>query len=289
MDYKKNKLIYSKTIWKNIVKISQSTKHWSSIKKVFKDFDPDLVITDFEPLTALLAQTQKKPLISVDNQHQLTRTKIKLPIKYKKDLIADKLVIKLMIRKANYYLITSFFKTPITHKNTFLFAPIIREEILDLKAKEEDYFLVYQGADFSNILPTLKNLKEKFIIFGPNKEGQEDNLTFIKYSLDEWLKYLANARAVIGTAGLSLISECIYLEKPYLALPIKNQIEQTINAEYLEKAELGMKAEKFTEKTFTIFLSKLDFYRKNLKLVEKCGNKDLNNKLEEIIKSLEKK
>jgi uncharacterized protein (TIGR00661 family) len=286
LSYRKNKLIYWKTIYENVKKFSHQTRYWKKVSAEFSDFNPDLVITDFEPLTALLAKTKKKPLISIDNQHQLTNTEIELPLKYKKDFLADQLVVKLLVWGAKYYLITSFFKTKINKKNTFIFAPIIREEILNLKTEEKNYILVYQGADFSNILPTLKKIKHKFLIVGPDRQGKDGNVTFVKYSFDEWLKLLAGAKAVIGTAGLSLISECIYLEKPYLALPIKNQVEQTINALYLEKNNLGMHAEKFTEAVFNEFVSNFAYYKNNLKQADKCGNKQLSKKLEELITSL---
>src|SRR6185369_12152091 len=48
-----------------------------------------------------------------------------------------------------------------------------------------------------------------------------------KRSLDGFLRDLSGAKAVIANAGFSLISEGLYLDKPYLAIPVKNQFEQT--------------------------------------------------------------
>ena len=127
--YNGNRLSYLKTVWQNCQKISLQLQKWRELKKSFADFKPDLVITDFEPLTARLARKFKKPLISFDNQHQLIRTKIKKIEKYKKDSWVDKMIVKIMIGSADYYLITSFFKTEPKYTNTFIFAPIIRREI----------------------------------------------------------------------------------------------------------------------------------------------------------------
>ena len=283
LSYKKNKLVYWKTIYENVKKFTHQTRYWKKVSAEFSAFNPDLVITDFEPLTALLAKTKKKPLISIDNQHQLTNTEIKLPLKYRKDFLTDRLIVKLLVWGANYYLITSFFKTKVTHAKTFLFAPIIRKEILDLRPKIGDYILVYQGADFSNFIPELEKIDENFIVVGPDREGKHKNITFVKYSFTDWLKLLSEAKAVIATAGLSLISECVYLEKPYLALPIKNQVEQTINALYLERNGLGLQAEKFTVEVFNEFINNLDAYKKNLKKADKCSNRKLFVKLEKLI------
>ncbi len=289
LSYKNNKLVYWKTIWANAVKISHQAKYFSKISAEFSRFNPDVVITDFEPLTAMLAKTKRKPLISIDNQHQLTNSKIKLDKKYFKDFIADKLVIKSMVWGAKYYLVTSFFKTPVTRSHTFLFAPLIRSEVLNLQPTDGDYVLVYEGADFDRIMPTLKKLPYNFLIVGPTLKPQDGNLTFKKFSTEAWLQDLAGAKAVIGTAGLSLICECIYLQKPYFALPIARQVEQIINAEYLKEMQLGDFSFKFTLEEFTNFMNNLELYKSNLKKIESCGNEPLFKKLDSILSELKKR
>lgn len=288
LSYKKNKLAYRKTVWENAKKITQQARYWKKISQSFADFNPDLAITDFEPLTAILAKTKNKPLISIDNQHQLTNTTISLPKKYLKDLLADKLVIKSMVWGAKYYLITSFFKTPITKTKTSLFAPIIRQEIIDLDVTKGDYILVYQGADFSHLISLLKNTKEKFVVFGPEAKSAESNIIYKKFDVNEWLKYLAGAKAVIGTAGLSLICECIYLKKPYLAIPINRQVEQIINGKYLDKLGYGLSTDKLKITDLNEFLSQLPVYEKHLATADSLGNQALFKKLDEILAELKK-
>lgn len=286
--YKKNRLSYFQTVFKNAQKILTQTKDWKKLKKIFTDFNPDLVITDFEPLTAKLAKEFRRPLVSIDNQHQLTNTKIKITAKYKKDLLTDRLVVRSMVGRADYYLITSFFTTPISKKRTFLFPPIIRREILDLKPAYGDYILVYDGSDLSNILPALQASTYEFIVVGPDKEGKEGNITYKKYSIEEWLKLLENAKAMIGTAGLSLLGECIYLKKPYLALPIERQIEQVINAEYLKRLGYGDFTYSLTTEKIERFMANWETYRQNLAEADGCGNEALFKKLDEIINNYSK-
>lgn len=286
--YKKNRLSYFQTVFQNTKKILTQAKDWKKLKKIFADFNPDLVITDFEPLTAKLAKEFRRPLISIDNQHQLTNTKIKITAKYKKDLLTDRLIVKSMIGHADYYLITSFFKTPISQKNTFLFPPVIRQEILDLQPVYGDYILVYDGSDLSSILPALQSSAYQFIVVGPDKEGRENNIIYKKYSVDEWLKLLQNAKAMIGTAGLSLLGECIYLKKPYLALPIERQIEQVVNAEYLKRLGGGDFTYKLTAEKIKEFMGQWETYRKNLSEADGCGNELLFKKLDEIINNYAK-
>ncbi len=288
LSYKDNRLRYWHTFYSNAKKVFLKVDNWPRILTRFRDFKPDLVITDFEPLSALLAKWQRVPLISLDNQHQLTHTDIDLPKEYEKDLLLDKLVVKSMVWKANYYLITSFFETPVKKKNAFLFSPIIRQEVLALEPKKEDYILVYQTSSFSQVIEELKGIDQRFVVFGLNMEKTVGNIEFKNYSHHDWLKYLANCRAIIGNAGLSLISESLYLKKPYLALPVAKQIEQIINAYYLEKMGYGRMTKEFNRSVFEDFLDHLPDYEKNLASYGRCGNGEISKKLEELIKKLVK-
>ena len=138
LSYKNNKLSYWETIFKNAKLLLKETKNWKKISKKFKDFKPDMAITDFEPLTCLLAKQSNIPLLSIDNQHQLTNTKISSK-GHKKDLLAAQLIIKSVVWGAKRYFVTTFYETPILDKKTFIFPPIVRQEILDLKTEKQDY------------------------------------------------------------------------------------------------------------------------------------------------------
>ena len=286
--YQNNRLSYKKTIYRNALHIIKHTKNWHAIRLQFKKFNPDIVITDFEPLTSLLAKMYRRPLISVDNQHQLTNTAIPIPEEHRKDFLADKAVVKFMVWGAKHYIVTTFYKTPVIRKNTYLVPPILRQEILDLRPHQRDYYLVYQNSDFEHLTDELKKIDEKFVVFGMNIEKQEGNITYKNYSTDEYLKYLEGAKAVIGTAGLSLITECLYLKKPYLAEPVKKQTEQLINARYLKKNDYGNFTYNFTAQDFYDFRDNLPRYEAALAGYDQKDNSEIFNKLDQIIASLAK-
>lgn len=285
LSYQNNKLVYWRTISKNISQIAKQSKSWNKILNRFREFNPDFVVCDFEPLTALLSKVQRLPLVSIDNQHQLTNTKIKVPASYRKDLLADKLIIKSMVWGADYYLVTSFFQTKIIHPRTKIIPPIIRKEVKDLVASKGDYILVYQTSDFKQLVAELKNNRDhKFVVFGFGKEYQDGNIEFKDYSNHNWLKYLAGCRAIIGNAGLSLISEAIYLQKPYLAIPVKKQVEQMINAYYLENQGYGLLAKKFSQKVFLEFIDSFDKFEHNLRLNQLVDDSKWQKELDKLVK-----
>ena len=283
--YRDNQVKYLETLFKNLVKFPGLQKSFRKINKLFAEFKPQIIISDFEPLSALLANLEGLPLISIDNQHQLTHTEISYPPEYLQEVLAAKTVSRLMVHSAKAYLITSFFKTPIKHARTYLFPPILRREIMELQPTQGDFILVYMTSRFSNIIEILKKINAHFIIYGVvEKETDNNNLIFKKPSQVEFLQDLARCQAVIATAGLSLISEALYLGKPYLAIPVEGQFEQILNAFYLEKLGYGKFLKEITKEKIESFLSQLAKYRSNLLKYKKEDNRKILVKLDSLIK-----
>jgi len=121
----------------------------------------------------------------------------------------------------------------------------------------------------------LKLPNEKFYVFGFNKEEKYKNVELKKFSETEFIKLLADAKAVICNGGYSFISEAVYLHKPICSVPIANQIEQFINAAYVEKYGFGRAFQSFNTDNFKSFLYDLDLYTKNLKIYNQKGNEEL--------------
>jgi uncharacterized protein (TIGR00661 family) len=69
---------------------------------------------------------------------------------------------------------------------------------------------------------------------------------------------LAAARGVIASAGFSLISECLYLRKRMLLLPVAGQYEQAINAQRVEQLGLGIRSKQVDSATLSRFLDRID-------------------------------
>ncbi len=288
LNYQNNRVDYLRTFYDNASMLARRGKKIPGLLRKIKKFKPDLVISDYEPLSAALAHLQNLPLISFNNQHQMTNTTLSVPKKYKHDFLAAKLVTKSFVWGADYYLITTFFNTPVSKPNTFLFPPVVRRQVSRLKPAVKDFILVYQNSDFDYILPELKKLApQKFIVFSSRPGVLKDgNLTLKHHDAKAFLRHLKDCRGIIATAGLSLISEALYLDKPYFAIPVAKQVEQTINALYIKKLGFGDWAEIFTAARGRKFLANLESYRRSLKKHPKEGTAKLFSKFDSIISAL---
>jgi len=281
--YKKNEVQYIPTLFKNLLKTNEATKSVNKVVKIVEDFQPDFIFTDFEPISGLVANIKKLPLISIDNQHRLTNMKIEYPKKYEQDAIAAKAVTNLMVFNSKACLVTSFFRSKALRKGTYVFPPILRNEILKLKTKEGDYILVYFTSKFGEMLEILKKINKKFVVYGFNQNKKEENLIFKKASRTTFLHDLAGCQGIIANSGFTLMTEALYLRKPYLAVPVKGQFEQVLNAYYLEKLGYGKYWDELDREKIEAFLYNLDYYKKELKKYQKENNSKIFKKIDSLV------
>lgn len=283
--YLNNRVRYKRTIAKNLITVPQAAKSLSRLKHLVDEWYTDLIITDFEPLTCHVGHKKRLPVISIDNQHCLTNAAVSYPKQYRRDAAAAKLVTRLMTPRANAYLVISFFSAPIRKPNTFLFPPLLRQEILDAVPTEGDHVLVYVTSPAPTLAKLLGSVRCRFIAYGFGREGTNDegNIVYKKPSLDGFFADLTSARAIVANSGFSLVTEALHLGKPYLAVPVSHQFEQIFNAYWLEKSGYGSYWEELNKEHVEAFLYNLPHYREALKQYPRQGNRALLEKLDALI------
>ncbi len=281
--YENNSVKYFKTIIKNFLRSAETLKSVEAIAELVEKKKINFVVTDFEPISCLVANLKKLPLISLDNQHILTKTKLNYPGHYFKAYLVGKLITRLMIFNPKFYLILSFFPCKSLDRKALLFPPLIADEVLNKKPTTNDYILVYLTSGFEEASDIFGKLPQKFIIYGLARTGRVGNCLFKQHSRQEFVNDLAQCRAIIATAGFSLISEALYLGKPYFALPAKAQFEQILNAYQLAKLGYGEHHDELSVVAVEKFLAKIDQYQKRLGRGLKPGNEQIFAKVEELI------
>jgi len=288
INYKNNKVQGTKTLFQNAYKLPKgSYKTFRRLMRIIKNFKPEIVISDFEPFTGLVSKFFDTKLISIDNMHIMTNCRFKVPKRYYKDYIAAKLVINSFIIKADYYLINTFFYPEIRKKNTFLFPPILRKGISDAKTKEKDFILVYQTSkNNKKLIKTLKKTDERYIVYGFDKDKEERNVVFRKFSEKGFIEDLASCKALITNGGFSTIVEAIYLGKPVLSEPIRKHFEQILNAIFIERAGYGKFHKKLNEGKINEFILDTESYKENLKKYKREDNSKILEKLDSIISQI---
>jgi len=283
LSYVNNQVRYRRTIARNLFTAPKAARSIHRLARLAEQWKIDLVITDFEPLSCRVSHRKRLPIIAIDNQHCLTNASISYPRRYRREAAAAKLVTRMMTPRANAYLVTSFFAAPVRRPRTFLFPPILRQEVLRTRASEGDDVLVYVTSPAPELARLLATVRCRFIGYGFGREGQEGNILFKKPGLSDFLRDLSNCKAVIANAGFSLLSEAFYLGKPYLAVPVHHQFEQVFNAYYVDKVGYGTCWGELNKERVESFLFNLSLYRENLKSYPRQDNSALLSKVDSLI------
>ena len=283
--YRDGGVDYLKTVLTNLRRLPAElgdTRH--AVHALVRDFKPDLVISDFEPVSGIVAARHRLPLISLDNQHIFTNCDVKYPKRFAKDALVNKLVIGAYLPRIDQTLITCFYHPKIKKKNTHLFPPILRKKILAQRPSKGSHILVYQTASGDDsIVKVLKATGLNFVFYGCNKDLRDGKVLHKKFSEDGFIKDLASCRFVITNGGLSLLCEALHLGKPVLSVPIAGQFEQIANAYYLDKLGYGKYYRAFTSAKIVAFAKNLREFSRNLEKYPRTDCSAIAGKLEELI------
>ena len=214
-------------IWKTFQKLNS--------KKLLKEINTiqmgeyDLIISDFEPVTAWAAIKAKKVSVGLSNQVALLHPMAPMP--EKTDLLG-KLVLQ-------YYAPTTYnygFHFKSLDEN--IFTPIIRREVRELTISNDGHIAVYLPSyDDKRIISVLKSFKKvNWIVFSKHNKQSKHFKNISIYPIDKFhfIRILASSSGLLCNAGFGACSEALFLKKKLLVIPMKNQFEQWCNSEMLQ-------------------------------------------------------
>lgn len=291
-----NEVRFGETIlenWKSILGLPRIVRR---LARAFQAFAPTLLITDFEAFSPRAARRIGLPVLSFNHQQVVTETSYELPTQCILHAAITRWAIRLIApQEPVHLLLSSFYFPPLRHPDrTTLVPPIIRPAVQALRPETGRHVLVYynqtDGAD--HVLATLREVDASFILYNfdvPAHPEAYPNLTFKQPSLDGFLRDLASSRAVLCTAGFTLISEALYLGKPLLVVPNRGIFEQTLNALFLQREQLGQAVidRPLTVGDVTAFLERLDTFAARLQGRNACGNKEAVACIEGVLSKIQ--
>jgi uncharacterized protein (TIGR00661 family) len=239
--YAQNRVDLTGTIRGAVSALNSRARVFDRLDAVIRDFDPDLILTDYEYFVARAARRAGRPCISVDRQHFLTNCRYPKPQGAAVGRALSLGAMRAFQMAADRYFVISFTPAvPNGREDTEVFPPVLRREIRSLEAQAGEAALVYL---YASSVPWIRKAfggrKRRFIVYGHDREGEEGNLVFRRHDPDRFAAELAQAAYVVCHAGSNLIAESLHLRKPLLTFPIALHYEQHINAHLLAEAGYG--------------------------------------------------
>jgi len=205
--------------------------------------DYDLIINDFEPVSAWAARLKNVPCISLSHQFAVLQPAAPKPAK--SDWMGRMIL-------SHYAPVQSGFGF---HFNSFaegIFQPVIRQQIRDLEVSNEGHITVYLPAyDNDKIIKVLSEINdEKWHVFSKHTTSafKIANLWIRPIENESFIMSMASSKAVLCGAGFETPAEAIFMGKKLLVIPMKNQYEQQCNAAAL--AEMGIRTLKSLKRKY---------------------------------------
>ena len=141
-----------------------SVKRWMA---AVNEWRPEVVVTDFEPLSGRYARLARIPLVCVDNIHMIDRCRHDPAILdgAAEDFQIARAVTKAMVPTAGDYVVTTFFRPPLLRGRTVLVPPIVRPAIVDAEPVRGEHLVVYSdGSDA--LIDALRASGQPCLVYG---------------------------------------------------------------------------------------------------------------------------
>jgi uncharacterized protein (TIGR00661 family) len=218
-------------LWKSFLK-SRFRKFLKEIKELPIE-KYDLVINDFEPVSAWACYLANKPCIGVS--HQAAVLSENTPKPEEADMIG-KLVLK------NYAPVTAQYGFHFKKYDKKTFTPVIRQQVREQPISNKGQYTVYLPAyDDKRLIKRLSEFKDvNWDVFSKHnsKTKQHGNVFIQPISNKAFIKSMAESEGVLCGAGFETPAEALFMKKKLLVIPMKNQYEQQLNAAALQ--EMGV-------------------------------------------------
>lgn len=190
----------------------------------------DLIVNDFESITALACRIKNVPSIQFGHQASFQSARTPRPV----------------IRSGtgewilrNYATATQYLGLHFDRYDDFIHGPVIKKEITEAEPKSESYTTIYLP---SYCFPTLKRVfgslhGHRFEIFSdefstPTVDG---NIHWMPVCKQLFNQSLVNCSGIITGGGFETPAEAMFLRKKLMSIPIRGQYEQKCNAAALSK------------------------------------------------------
>jgi uncharacterized protein (TIGR00661 family) len=239
---------------------------------------PDLVISDYDMVSAQIAYLFNAPLVTLDQQSKFLGYECPSIDAFTPD--EHRMRLGYFFPKAKARFATSFFRVDYPAVEEYpvtMLPPILGADVKGLVAEPVDGNVTVYLSAASHIAQPLDELlavfgeftDHRFTCFvGADATYLPDNVTLRPNSRVDFVDSLRRSDAVIATAGHNLITEALYLSVPMFLLPFAHY-EQQLNGRVITDAGLGAAATTVTRDNLAAFLDNLGAYRQQRRATDR--------------------
>ena len=190
----------------------------------------DLVVNDFEPITAWACIYRRVPCVGLSHQSALLSPMTPKPKSF--DPVGDWII-------KNYAPVKRYVGFHFAAFDNNIYTPVIRSRIRNAQITDKGHYTVYLPAyDDKKLLPILNKFRSvQWHVFSKHARAPYHyaNISVYPVNNEEFTASLTSCTGVLCGAGFETPAEALYLQKKLLIVPMKGQYEQHYNAAALKK------------------------------------------------------
>lgn len=195
--------------------------------------DYDIILNDFEPVSAWACYFNNKQCISLSHQAAVLNKKAPHP---KHIDVMGKTILK------NYAPTTIKYGFHFKAYNHQIFTPVIRQQIREQLIENRGHYTVYLPAyDDVHLLKVLSRFENtKWQVFSKHNKlaFADNNISIQAINNEAFIESMATSAGVLCGAGFETPAEALFMQKKLMVIPMKGQYEQHCNAVALK--DLGV-------------------------------------------------
>ncbi len=213
-----------------------STYKKSNLKRLYDEIKSlpveqyDLVINDFDPVSAWACKLKLKECIGLS--HQAAVINKRSPKPKKNDLVGWSVL-------KNYAPVTGQYGFHFECYDQNIFTPVIRSQIRNASPVDKGHYTVYLPAysdeRIIKILSQIENINWHVFSKHTKSELVAGNVHIQQVSNEAFVQSLITCSGILCGAGFETPAEAMFLKKKLLVIPMKAQYEQQCNAAALDK------------------------------------------------------
>lgn len=213
----------------------------------------DLVISDFEPVSAWAAGLARMPSAGIAAQYRMTHTDAPGV-----GTVSDRLVPELATRACGAGLTklfaVSFWPLNPTHLNTRVVGPIVGSAVRALQPKRRGFYLAYLYSYSKRRVLDVLGDSAPFRVYGLGAGETEKGVEFCGTSRDNFLRDLADCEGVVLNGSFQGACEASVLGKSVLSIPFANHYEERFCADQVARSGLGVTAPQLDRSAISRFV-----------------------------------
>ncbi|MGF1533139.1 MAG: glycosyltransferase family protein [Bernardetiaceae bacterium] len=214
-------------IWDTLQKANIG-RFWRDMRQ-FPIQDYDLIINDFEPITAWAARRKAAPLVALSHQSAVVHPAAPRPAS--RDWLGSLVLRHYAPARVQYGFHFEAYAEEI-------FTPVIRQGIRALSPSQAGHYTVYLPAvGDERMHAVLSQIDVPWEVFSKHTSAAytQGNVRFFPIQNEAFIRSLEHCTGLLCGAGFEAPAEALFLGKKLAVIPMTNQYEQHCNATALAR------------------------------------------------------